>query len=421
MPVKGVILIFVLVGVVHALRRVTTSITPGSPSKFTYLGDSTPFLPRGGNYIRLNSTQGDPPTLPVYHSTFSPLFYNPARIRATLTQLSSQGYNLLRVFIDSGTPGRFDGLNGDTAAPFSAQYLANLVDFLSQAGSLRIYTMITFERLPENAYFAALKGALPAWVQPAANNADILLPGYHAAWAALGALFAGELRARLGDTACVFAYSIQNEANVVDDALPFSSRALVVTTADGRSYSMGDPAARQQCVDANAVHWVDGFAAGVRAEDPDAMVTVGVFTFAAVGKAGPNGILPEGPDPRHPFRVSSLSLYSTLSYLDVHIYPTSPSWSFEEDLASSEWSLVRFDLKPVLMGEFGAFKKVYPSIGEAASKMVRLQEESCGKMFSGWCYWTIDTWEQPFIWNMADANATLQTLLSPTNRPNPCL
>jgi hypothetical protein len=69
----------------------------------------------------------------------------------------------------------------------------------------------------------------------------------------------------------------------------------------------------------------------------------------------------------------SPSQYSAATFLDVHVYPTSPTFSLADDLASSEWSSVDFSRVPVFMGEFGAFKFLYSNVVEAAEGMRDLQ------------------------------------------------
>jgi hypothetical protein len=65
-----------------ALPRITVRAGEGG-SGAAFLSGGAPFQPRGLNYIRLNGTQFAPPTtLPVYHSTFSPLFYNATAVAA---------------------------------------------------------------------------------------------------------------------------------------------------------------------------------------------------------------------------------------------------------------------------------------------------------------------------------------------------
>jgi len=236
-------------------------------------------------------------------------------------------------------------------------------------------------------------------------------------------MFATELKRRLnGQTSSIFAYSLVNEGYFMDTALPFSSTSINVTTADGITYSMSDASSRQQCADANVVNWVNLISKSIKSVDPDAMVTAGMFTFQAVAKAGPNGILPQGSDPRHPFRPLILTIYSNLDYVDVHIYPLgdiNTQWSFTADLASSEWPL-KFNRMPVLMAEFGAFKYFF-NLDQAVSEMVELQRLSCPQNFSGWSLWTFDTWEQSgFLWDGVDGNNAISNALSPVQRSDPC-
>ena len=52
--------------------------------------------------------------------------------------------------------------------------------------------------------------------------------------------------------------------------------------------------------------------------------------------------------------------------------------------------------------------------------MKNQQIESCNLYnFSGWLFWTFDTFEQPFLWNMK-SNDYICDVLSPLNRPSAC-
>lgn len=209
------------------------------------------------------------------------------------------------------------------------------------------------------------------------------------------------------------------------DVLPYSLHSGNITTADGNVYDMSSPASRQQSADANSVLWANSVAAAVRGSAPAAQVTVGLFTFAAVGKSGPNGMMPEGSDPRVPLRPFSLSTYSSLHFLDVHVYPLGAGFSLAADLQSSEWPLVDFTRMPVLMGEFGTFKKFYSTLPLATAVALDTQIASCQFNFSvGWLFWTWDsdsTLEQPELWSMMDGNGSIAQALSPAYRPNPCV
>jgi hypothetical protein len=334
--------------------------------------------------------------------------------------MNQLGYNWVRVFVDQGDVDRTDGINGNGTTPLSAPYIANMVDFVQRAGSLGVYVMLTTNGLPVNSYFGALAGPLPAWC--GFDNADPLVPARVAAWAQFVALLATAMLQGLGgDSSPIFAYSVANEACYLDNEPPFSASSGNITTADGLSYDMAVPASRQQCADANAVHWSSSLAAAIHAVDPGVMVTVGVFTFQAVGKSGPNGILPEGTDPRHPFRAAVMTQFASLDYLDVHIYPVSSTWTLAADLATEEWPAVDFARMPVAMAEFGAFNFVFANLTSAAAAMVALQRDSCAANFSAWALWTWDTWEQEgFLYDAVQGNSTIGIALAPTQRPDPC-
>ena len=155
-----------------------------------------------------------------------------------------------------------------------------------------------------------------------------------------------------------------------------------------------------------------------------------MFTFQAVGKTGPNGLMPQGADPRFPVRPASLSKFSTASFLDVHVYPMgASSWTLSSDLATSEWGDIDFERTPVMMGEFGGFKAQFPSLESASLALLSVQAQSCQSFnFSSWLVWTWDSddaAEQPELWSAVDANATqpggvINAALSPKKRPDPC-
>eukprot|EP00045_Choanoeca_perplexa_P005560 m.46952 g.46952 ORF g.46952 m.46952 type:complete len:114 (+) comp13185_c1_seq3:60-401(+) len=53
----------------------------------TFFNGHDIFIPSGANYIRLNGSQGNEQQYPVYHSTFSPLFYNQTQSSLALSVL----------------------------------------------------------------------------------------------------------------------------------------------------------------------------------------------------------------------------------------------------------------------------------------------------------------------------------------------
>ena len=74
--------------------------------------------------------------------------------------------------------------------------------------------------------------------------------------------------------------------------------------------------------------------------------------------------------------------WSTLSFLDLHVYPSAPKphiydpvWSLDAALRTIEWDWVR---GPVILGEFGALRSLYGGdVVRAAYAMRDLQVDSC--------------------------------------------
>ena len=407
---------------------------------FVNAADGTEFTVRGNNYIRLGSIQGKGPNKHAdYHSTFNIGLYNASEANLALAHMRSLGYNFARVFIDTGTSERTTGINGNGSEWASSAYIANLGDFLSMAAAHSIYVQVQVNsELPVNAYWAKdlhRRGGVLWWA--AWPNQIFLAPAYVEAFAAFVAKIGTALNTHLlGDAKNAwFSLSIQNEATMTVDALPFSSLTpLTVKTADGVTYNLTSDAERQQCVDANYAHFANtaaqAFFNSFGGEDKSPLVTMGMYTFAAVSKSnGPNGVRSCGSkcDPRYPPRPVTLALYTNLSYLDIHVYP---HWSrpdvtdLEADLNSSSILEVDTHRTCLLMGEFGAFKTFFKTALDAAVALVAMQTEICHKMSSvfagGFSLWTWDTWEQPFIWNAVDANDTIAAALSPKQRPSPC-
>ena len=64
-----------------------------------YTTDNQIFTPRGVNYIRLNGSQGTKANLPVYHSTFSPKYYegNRSYTENMFQKLHLLKFNIVRV------------------------------------------------------------------------------------------------------------------------------------------------------------------------------------------------------------------------------------------------------------------------------------------------------------------------------------
>jgi len=406
------------------LARIEAVEVAGGKGYFRLAGSSAEFVPRGNNYIRLNKSDGG------HHATFMPSSYDHTAVEHALGQMASHGYNVVRVFIDPGGWERPSGINGPwQTKSLDPAYMDAVADFVKTATRKGIYVMPVLDLFPFNEHYIGI--AQPFDPDLVSINAYTLHMGHIQAKAAYLKDFINALSSRVGKPllSTIFAYSLDNELYYTGRHKPFSSTTVSVTTADGNTYSMASAAERQQAADANTVLYAQLTSAAVKQVDPAALVTTGMYTFAAVGRDGPNGLLPvpgAGQEDRFPVRPRQLAAFAGLSFLDVHAYPFPAPYTLEQDLASSEWSHVDRS-RPVIMGEMGAFKFAYPSLADAAVAMVAHQVDSCQYGLSGWLFWTYDSVEQPELWNLLDDSAddppiegAINRVLAPLMRPDPC-
>lgn len=362
-------------------------------------------------------------TLYTNHCEFHPGHYTPAAVESELAQMRQfGGYNVVRVFIASGpcsSEPRSDGVGGSQygrTPQLSPEYLANFIDFLTRAARHRIYVVPVLAWVPYTSYYIGMTWqGRPANLQRPGQTEDV--NAYY--------LFAGSIESKrqyvrefvrtIRDTnpallTSIFAFEIENEVHLRSDLPPFDRNSGWVQTADGISYDMSSAASRQQCMDANLVHWANSVAASIRSVDPQAMVTASVFTYRASGKPlGPNGLLtpPGVTDFRHPARPLVFAYWArALSYLDIHLYPTT-SYNMDDDLRSSEFQ----HLPPnaaLVMGEFGPELMGLSSITAQAVELGRTRTSAYNRRFLGAFLWT---------WNLAKAGGgAVNGVLAPNAR-----
>ena len=87
---------------IHAIRQTTLPQLATYDGRFVLKNSGVEFTPLGADYIRLNGSQGTAPPLPVYHSTFSPRLANATLWNQQLSRMHSDGFNVVRVFVDVG-------------------------------------------------------------------------------------------------------------------------------------------------------------------------------------------------------------------------------------------------------------------------------------------------------------------------------
>src|SRR5512146_1172681 len=101
------------------------------------------FVPRGMNYARIDNVARDGSN---WHSTFDPFRYDAAQMEQALARMQSDGFNVVRVFVDCcSSAGR---QVGSRSGALNQKYMAKVVDFLERAGSHHVYVLLILDLTP---------------------------------------------------------------------------------------------------------------------------------------------------------------------------------------------------------------------------------------------------------------------------------
>ena len=367
-------------------------------------------------------------------STFDKDVYNRSRYVKAFDNMKKLGFNVNRVFLDE-LPNRGIGGFVNASNPLDSAWLDRLAEYITDADARGIYTVVTMVYVPRNQYFVNFSHKFPdpgeEW-SGAGWNAPFLTARGQGMFAEYGAQLASYLSDRLAvDTQNAVIISLQNEFFLYGDQYPFATMGKPVKLADGLTYDMSKPGDRQAAADRNTNLWARRTREQIRAHLPSSLVTVGMFTYWAVYKSGPNGLMHDGcqkdgnltqqVDCRFPARPSILA-DSSIDFLDVHIYQANGTIAaLEENLETEEWDNIKTNI-PIMMGEFGCNEEWGLNATTCAPSMQQLQISSCSKGFTGWMFWTYDCSEQPppHWYTMEEAAGVIGSALSPLQRPDPC-
>lgn len=362
---------------------------------FVSLKTGEVFTPKGVNFCRLR----DKAEGMLAHSTFDPKVYDSSKVEKMFADLESHEFNTVRVFLDpvSKTGSLFESKEANRLSP---AYMSNVYDFLRRAGNHGIYVVVSFSMWGPNSSWLQRGPAKSPMVS--SHNGLYFRSGAADTRAALLAEVVKAIKKHDSKLLpVVLAYEPQNELCYFTNAEPLSLKKGRFRY-EGATYDLSSDEQIQKLMDDVSVHWCNASVKAVQAVDPQALVSMNVFTYKRVGRDGPNGLRTDTTkDKRVPARPLALAK-SRLSYLDIHLYPHGPD-DMKQDLKSIEFDAVRKTCrnagKPLLMGEFGAFKHSYPSVKLAVDAMIKHVREAREAGFAGFLYWTYDTDEQPRIWN----------------------
>ncbi len=371
----------------------------GGVAEFWNRATGARFVPRGNNYIRLGPQQDEWGQPLFYHSVFDPGAYNAVQIEAAFARMQEDGYNVVRVFWSHNTIMK--------AGQFDPAYVANVVDLARRASAHGLYVLFTMDWTPGGKYGEIM--GHDCCDNFNGTNLTYLAPS---GLEATRAFFVDYIRALLAaglPKDAVWAWELRNELFFDGDQPPLSFNSGMVTTANGKTYDMASGSAKQQMLEEGLVYWLDSIRAAIRALDPTALVTVGFFQ-------------PHGPNPSRigdpRISVTRPAIWSSQAdFIDLHAYP---GGELTLPQLLENFGLDGYQAKPVVMGEYGAFRDAYWSTAVAAQALQDWQVASCALGLDGWLLWTWDAEEQPEIWNALSDNDAIDHALAPGVRPDPC-
>lgn len=361
------------------------------------------FIPRGANFIRLDPQEKAGAGQVITFSTFNPGFYNHDEASQVLGQMHIAGYNVVRVFIES------EGVNGlGDANGLNPAFMENVVDFLRLAQKNGIYVIFVKQWLPISPRYGEIIARQCCDTFNFANAIYLSPAGVEAHRLFFKDLVQALLQ-RQAPLDAVFSYNVSNELYFDADQPPLSWTSGAVTLANGKVYDMANPQDKQRMMDDALIIIIDAVRQTVLELDPTALVSVGFFA-------------PQSPNPTRPGDARLIRTYSaiwgsTADYIDLHAYPGG-------DLTLAQhienYEVNGMQVKPIILGEFGAFKSAFPSIEGAAQALVDWQVESCRYGFDGWLLWTWDDDTNGEVIPGTASGGLINDALSPVNRPDPC-
>ena len=331
--------------------------------------------------------------------------YDRSRTRQDFARLSGLGYNTVRVFLDQCNrgPGCIGDADNDGLSP---GYLDNIADMMAAARETGLLIQFTSNDLPDEGGYAEEANAGSGPTFAGYRNSFYLTPqAIHATRRYWRDILTG-LAERQADFDAVLAWQLLNEQWMFEDQPPLSLTSGLVETTTG-VYDMADLAQKRRMVDEGLIEYIAQMKQEILTHDPTALVAMGFFA-------------PDIAAPGWYVQTARLLTESDLDFFDFHAYPGGPPLSEYP----AHFGMVGYTAKPIVLGEYGAFRHHYANIEAAARAISNWVAESCEYGFDGWLYWTY--WPaNPEIgdrtWGLTDEDGTLLSLFAPVNQPDPCV
>lgn len=371
------------------------------------------FIPRGVNYVDFKEVT---PGQLWEDYIFGVGTYQPEKVRQAFSRLSKGGYNTVRLFFDHcyAGPSCIGNPSGDGLNP---GFLDHMVEIMHMAAEENLYLVLTANGVPASGNY---------WTRYAGQYeqdghfgfGEFFENGYylHAAGVDMQAQYWRDLMSGLASRSAPFevvlGWQLQNEYWLFKSEPPLSLQEGLVEISNGRSYDMSDPEQKRQMVTDGILFWIETLIPIIKEYDPAALTTVGFF---APDFPNQNDLATDW------YRdTASLIKIAPVDFWDFHAYPEPATFITRNMQSTAEnFSMIGYQEKPVLMGEFGAFRSTYADQGIATNRIQEWIVESCGYGFDGWLLW--EYYNRPAddaVWGLEDQ--ILFDALAPANSPDAC-
>lgn len=353
------------------------------------------FIPRGYNYVRLSPINGTSGQL--WEETLSPGFYDPGLAEEALRQMRADGYNVVRVDVDCCRPA---SNIGSTSGGISSAYIDNVIDFLDKAKANEIYVLLVLHLTPAdggyNQYWESYRPLFDG------ANLRYLTAGGYQAKRLYDQDFIRALIKRNAPLDFVFGYDLTDAVSYDLDQPPLNSKTGMIPTANGKVYDMAKPADKLMMMEENLVYWIDAQRAAILEVDPTALVAASFHAAHVLSGA----------------TYSEAAIWeSTADFIDLHIY-LGVGLTLGDYV--DKFGINGMNEKPIIMGQFAAWRQGFPSAESAARALRKWQIDSCRYGFDGWILWLRGSEEKTALWNGFSDGGIINYTLAPINQPDPC-
>ena len=361
------------------------------------------FIARGANYVHFVAPGGV-----VSDTTFAPSQWHPDVIATELNEMAAAGYTAVRIAADICQQ---ECIGSDTSPTgLDEQWLDNIAALVVMAKEAGLQVVMQSNDFPvKGGWVPTIEGTCCSPFDGYMNSQYLSPTGFNL-WREYWTLIVSGLIERGAPLDAVLSWTIRGEMFVSADQPPLALTSGSVTTANGVTYDLSQPGQREQMLHDGLVFWIDGIRGAIHELDPTALISVGMYA-----PNDPN-IWRPAEDPR--LVVPDAIFDSSADFVDIHPYPGYiPLAGLAENFGLAQGTTPS---KPVLIGEYGAFKFAYDDPPAGAAGLMGWQVESCRYGVQGWFHWMWTGVDDLEVWTGTEGDGVINEVLSPAARPNPC-